>query len=153
MSTIPADLLAFLNQHRDSREYRRGLAVKLALQGYLYATICEMLDVTPGFVSQAKTAYETSGVDGLRLKYQGGQPFLTAEQRQAVIAWLKAQQTWSVAQLQSYIETTYAVVFKSNQSYYELLAEAGITYKRSQARNPKADPEQVAAKKKLSRTS
>src|SRR5919205_2612093 len=107
MSTIPVDLQAFLNQHRDSREYRRGLAVKLALQGYLYTTICEMLDVTPGFVSQAKTAYETTGVDGLRLKYQGGQSFLTVEQRQAVITWLKAQQTWSVELLRSHIETTY----------------------------------------------
>lgn len=153
MSAIPADLLAFLNEHRDSREYRRGLAVKLALQGYLYATICEMLDVTPGFVSQSKIAYQTMGVDGLRLKYQGGQPFLTDEQRQTVISWLKAQQTWSVEQLHTYIETTYAIVFKSNQSYYELLAEAGITYKRSQARNPKHDVEQVAAKKKPSRTS
>jgi hypothetical protein len=47
MSAIPADLQTFLNEHRDSREYRRALAVKLALQGYLYATICEMLDVTP----------------------------------------------------------------------------------------------------------
>jgi putative transposase len=153
MSAIPADLQAFLNEHRDSREYRRGLAVKLALQGYLYATICEMLDVTPGFISQVKTAYETTGVDGLRLKYQGGQPFLTDEQRQAVISWLKVEQSWSVEQLRSHIETTYAVVFKSPQSYYELLAEAGITYKRAQARNPKHDPEQVAAKKKPSKRS
>jgi transposase len=84
MSTIPADLQAFLAEHRDSREYRRGLAVKLALQGYQYAAICEMLDVTPGFVSQAKTAYEISGVDGLRLKYRGGSSFLTDDQRQAV---------------------------------------------------------------------
>jgi putative transposase len=153
MSAIPADLQAFINEHRDSREYRRGLAVKLALHGYLYATICEMLDVTPGFISQAKTAYETDGIDGLRLKYQGGQPFLTDEQRQAVIRWLKAEQSWSVEQLRSHSETTYAVVYKSNQSYYELLAEAGITYKRAQARNPKHDPEQVTAKKKLSRHS
>jgi len=153
MSVIPADLQAFLTEHRDSREYRRGLAVKLALQGYLYATICELLDVTPGFVSQAKTAYETAGVDGLRLKYQGGQSFLRDAQRQAVIAWLKAQQTWSVELLRSHIERNYAVVYQSNQSYYELLAEAGLSYKRAQARNPKHDPEQVAAKKKPSKRS
>lgn len=152
MSAIPADLQTFLNEHRDSREYRRALAVKLALQGYLYATICEMLDVTPPFVSQAKTAYETAGTDGLQLKYQGGQPFLTGEQRQAVITWLKAQQIWSVELLRSYVQTSYAVVYKSKQSYYEMLAQAGITYKRAQARNPKHDAEQVAAKKKPSRS-
>ena len=153
MSAIPTDLQAFLSEHRDSREYRRGLAVKLAFQGYLYATICEMLDVTPGFISQAKTAYQTAGVDALRLKYQGGQSFLSNEQRQAVISWLKAQQTWSLELLRSHIETSYAVVYKSKQSYYELLAEAGISYKRSQALNPKHDGEQVAAKKKLFRHS
>src|SRR5689334_11567787 len=103
MSTLPADLLAFLHEHRDSREYRRALAVKLALQGHPYASICELLDVTPGFISQAKTAYETLGLDGLRLKYQGGTPFLSTEQRQAVIDWLKQQQTWSLEQLRSHI--------------------------------------------------
>jgi putative transposase len=92
------------------------------------------------------------GTDGLQLKYQGGQPFLTGEQRQAVITWLKAQQIWSVELLRSYIQTSYAVVYKSKQSYYEMLAEAGITYKRAQARNPKHDAEQVAAKKKPSRS-
>jgi len=56
MTAIPADLAAFLEQHRDSREYRRALAVKLALQGYLYQHICALLDVTPGFISQAKKA-------------------------------------------------------------------------------------------------
>ena len=71
MTSVPTDLIAFLAEKRDSREYRRGLAVKLALQGYLYEVITDMLDVTPGFVSQAKKAYETAGTDGLTLKYQG----------------------------------------------------------------------------------
>jgi transposase len=89
MTAVPSEPQAFLNQYRDSYEYPRGLVVKLAFQGYLYATICEMLDVTSGFISQAKTAYETAGIDGLRLKYQGGQPFLSEEQQQADISWLK----------------------------------------------------------------
>jgi putative transposase len=150
MPSIPEELTAFLATHRDSREYRRGLAVKLALQGYEYATICAMLDVTPGFVSQAKKAYLTDGTDGLTLKYKGAQPYLLPEERNDVIAWLKAAETWSVEHLQVHIETTYGVVFQSRQSYYDLLAEAGITYKRAQSRHPKHDPERVAAKKKKS---
>ena len=71
MASIPADLTAFLAEKRDSREYRRGLAVKLALLGYLVEAIGDMLDVTPGFVSQWKKAYETQGTAGLTLKYQG----------------------------------------------------------------------------------
>src|SRR5262252_6675880 len=113
MAAIPADLTAFLAEKRDSREYRRALAVKLALQGYLYEAISDMLDVTPGFVSQAKQAYETQGTTGLTLKYQGTQPYLSASERQAVIEWLKLQQDWSVECLRAHIETTYGVVFQS----------------------------------------
>jgi putative transposase len=148
MASIPADLTAFLAEKRDSREYRRGLAVKLALQGYLYEVISDMLDVTPGFVSQAKQAYETQGTTGLTLKYQGAQPYLSASERQAVIEWLKTQQEWSVERLHAYIQTTYGVVFQSRQSYYQLLADAGITYKQAQRANPKRDEERIAAKKK-----
>src|SRR5215470_3270893 len=100
-------LTAFLAEKRDSREYRRALAVKLALQGYLYEVISDMLDVTPGFVSQVKHAYETQGTAGLTLKYQGAQPYLSASERQAVIDWLKNGQEWSVERLQEHIESTY----------------------------------------------
>ena len=148
MAIIPADLTAFLAEKRDSREYRRALAVKLALQGYLYEVISDMLDVTPGFVSQAKHAYETQGTAGLTLKYQGAQPYLSASERQAVIEWLKKEQEWSVERLHAHIETSYGVVFQSRQSYYQLLADAGITHKQAQRANPKRDEERVAAKKK-----
>jgi len=148
MASIPMDLTAFLAEKRDSREYRRALAVKLVLQGYLYEAISDMLDVTPGFVSQSKHAYETQGTAGLTLKYQGAQPYLSAEERQAVIGWLKAQQEWSIEHLQAHIETTYGVIFQSRQSYYQLLADAGITHKQAQRANPKRDEERIAAKKK-----
>ena len=148
MLSIPADLTAFLAEKRDSREYRRALAVKLALLGYRYEAICEMLDVTIGFVSQSKKAYETHGTAGLTLKYQGAQPYLSASERQSVIDWLKVQQEWSVERLQEHIETTYNVVFQSRQSYYQLLADAGMSYKQAQRTNPKRDEQQVASKKK-----
>src|SRR5690242_19648778 len=153
MASIPADLTAFLAEKRDSREYRRALAVKLALLGYLVEAIGDMLDVTPGFVSQWKKAYETQGIAGLMLKYHGSQPYLSPSERQAVIDWLKTQQEWSVEGLHTHIETNYGVVFQSRQSYYQLLADAGMTYKQAQRANPKRDEEQVAAKKKRSPSS
>ena len=146
-TTIPADLLAFLEQPRDSREYRRALAVKLALQELPYAQICAMLDVSPGFISQQKQAYLSEGVAGLTLHYRGAKPLLDPQARQAVLAWLKASQHWSLLALQQHVERTYQVVFLSDQSYYDLFAEAGIHYKKSQASNPKRNAEQVVAKK------
>lgn len=148
MAIVPDDLIDFLNEHRDSREYRRALAVKLMYQGYTYETISELLDVTPGFVSQAKKAYTTDGVQGLTLKYVGSQPLLTPDQRASVLEWLKQQSAWSLERLRTQLEQTYAVVFQSDQSYYELLAAANISYKKAQATNPKRNDELVAVKKK-----
>jgi putative transposase len=150
MPATPEDLTVFLAEKRDSREYRRGLAVKLALQGYLYEAICEMLDVTVGYISQAKKSYERAGTAGLLLKYQGSQPYLSSEERDAVISWIQAQKEWSVEALHEYIETTYGIVFQSRQSYYQLLNDSGMSYKQSERTHPKHNPEQVEAKKKRS---
>ena len=153
MSSIPADLTAFLAENRDSREYRRALAVKLALQGYLYEAISAMLDITPGYISQAKKAYEEDGIDGFLLKHKGSRPLLAPHDRQSVIEWLNTQQEWSVERLQTHIEEHYHIVFQSRQSYYQLLADAKITYKQTQRINPKHDAGRVAAKKKRLSTS
>lgn len=150
MAPLPDDLIAFLREQRDVREYRRALAVKLALQGYTCETISDMLDVSLGFVSQAKKAYETQGVTGLILKYQGFKPYLSQEERTSVIDWLKSQQEWSVERLQAYIQATYGVVFQSRQSYYQLLDDAGMSHKKTQGAPPQRDDARVAAKKKKS---
>ena len=146
MVSIPADLTAFLAEKRDSREYRRALAVKLALLGYRYEAICEMLDVTIGFVSHSKKAYEAHGIAGLTLKYQGTQPYLSASERQAVIDWLKNEQEWSVEHLQEHIQTTYDVVFQSRRNRFvaheswslEPQPAAYLVPSYSHARRPKA---------------
>ncbi len=148
MISVPADLLAFLAQQRDSREYRRGLAVKLSYEGWTYEMISSILGCTPGFVSQSKQAYEADGIEGLLLKYRGSRPFLTLTQRDAVIAWLKEQNHWSLTRVREHVETSYGVVFQSDQSYYDLLHEAKITYKKAHAHNPKREEGKVAAKKK-----
>lgn len=150
MTLLPDDLMTFLREQRDAREYRRALAVKLALQGYTCETIADMLDVSPGFVSIAKKAYEAQGVRGLVLKYHGFKPYLSHEERQSVIDWLKVQQEWSVERLQDYIQTTYGVIFQSRQSYYQLLSDAGMSHKKAQGSHPQRDDARVAAKKKRS---
>lgn len=143
-------LEVFIAEKRDSREYRRALAVKMALKGYEYDVICDVLSVTPGFISQSKKAYIEQGTAGLLLKYKGSQSFLRPEERQAVIHWLQEQKEWHVDHLQAHIEDTYDVVFQSRQSYYDLFAAAKITWKKAQRVNPERDPGVVEAKKKRS---
>lgn len=149
---IPDDLALFLHEPRDSREYRRALAVKMALQGYMVEFIADILNVSPGFVSRAKKAYLTDGIPGLQLKYQGNQPYLARDERQAVIAWIQAQEEWSVARLAQYIEETFGVVFQSPQSYYQLLSDANISHKKAQSVHSERQPERIEDKKKRFRS-
>ena len=142
------ELEVFIAEKRDSREYRRALAVKMALQGYEYDVICDILSVTPGFISQSKKAYIAQGTAGLLLKYKGSQSFLRPEERQAVIQWLQEQKEWNVDHLKAHIEDTYDVVFQSRQSYYDLFAAAKITWKKAQRVNPQRDPVVVETKKR-----
>jgi putative transposase len=141
------DLDVFLAEKRDSREFKRVVAVKMALKGYLYEAICDILNVQPSFVSEWKKIYLEHGVEGLLLKYKGSSSFLSTEERQSVIEWLQEQQEWTVERLKTYIEATYQVVFQSRQSYYDLFVEAKITWKKAQRTNPNKNPEAVAAKK------
>jgi putative transposase len=125
---------------------------KMALNGYLYEVICDVLNVSPGYISQWKNAYAAHGVAGLTLHYKGSPAYLAPDERATVLEWIRSQASWSVDQLKTYIETTYGVVFQSRQSYYELLDAAGISWKKAQRSNPAKDPEVVAGKKRAHRT-
>ncbi len=50
-------------------------------------------------------------------------------------------------ELISYIRETYGIEFKSKQSYYELMSNAGMSWKKTEKVNPKKDEEKVALKK------
>ena len=130
-------LSEFLRSTRDAREYKRALAVQMASQNYPYETISHLLQVSEPFVSKWKRLYAEQGVDGLRLGYQGSEGFLTESQRAEVLAWIDTQELCDLARLQAFLADTYAVVFQSNQSYYDLLHAAGLSWKKVQASNPK----------------
>lgn len=141
-------IVKFLSEKIDGREYRRGLAIKLVIEGYLYREISKMLNVTEAYISKWKKIYEEKGVEGLRLGYKGANGYISREEKQAIVEWLKEQEEWNVEKLQQYIKEKYEVEFKSNQSYYELFAMAKISWKKTQKKNPKADPVEIERKKK-----
>lgn len=130
-------LSRFLQETRDTREYTRALAVQMAQQAIDYAVITAALEVSRPFISKWKRIYTQHGVDGLRLGYRGSAGFLTPDQRTQTLAWLRAQSSWSVTALQTYLRDTFGVVYQSAQSYYALLHAAGLRWKKAQPRNPK----------------
>ncbi len=145
MSTIKT-LNDFINSNPDPRELKRVLAVKMEKENYPHQAICELLNVTAGFVSKWKKIYGEQGVAGLKLGYAGLQPYLTNEQKQDVLNWLSEYKDWNLWKLEAYIENKFGVKFKSKQSYYALFEEAGISWKKVQTYNPKKDPIKVAEK-------
>lgn len=140
------ELTEFIQSNPDSRELKRALAVQMVMQEYTYFQIRDLLQVSVGFISKWKQSFEHQGVAGLRLRHQGSNGYLDAEQRQAVLTWLQQKHYWNLGELQQQLEEKYDVVFASNQSYYELFAQAGISWKKTQKRNPKADPDEVEKK-------
>jgi transposase len=130
----------------DPRETKRGLAVKLRKMGQTINVVAEALNVTASYVAKWNGVYKKEGVRGLRLQYKGSAGYLDEVQKSEVIAWLKEKESWNLSELQEHLQQSYNVSYKSKQSYYDLFKAAGISWKKSQRRNPKKDPEQVAAK-------
>jgi transposase len=141
-------LEAFLAQVKDKREYKRGQAVKLDLAGYARKATAAALSVSVNFVSKWRLQYNRHGAVGLALSYQGSKGYLNQADKQQVLDWLAGQSPYVGREtLESYLESEYGVRYKSTSSYYELLHQAGMSYKKRQSVNPKKDEQKVLQKR------
>lgn len=93
-----------------------------------------------------RNAVSNRGLKACDCNRIGSTGYLNAEQRLAVLEWLEQKNYWDLQELQAHLEESLGVVFQSNQSYYELFHEAGVSWKKTQKRNPKKDPELVEKK-------
>ncbi len=132
---------------KDTREVKRALAVKMIVQGFEGYQIEGILQVSSSFISKWKLIYEAEGAEGLLLKYIGKKSYLDEDSRQEVISFLKQKKTFSVEDLRDYLEEKYQVIYKSKQSYYKLLKEGGLSWKRTEKVNPKRNDVVVEQKR------
>ncbi len=142
------ELDGFIESNRDPRELKRAIAVRMTLRGHPHREIMEILQVCSGFISKWKQAFIINGIEGIKLGYQGSKAYLTSEEKEQVIRWLKEKNSWNLNELEYYIASEFSVAFSAKSSYYDLFREAGISWKKSQKKNPSKDPEAVAKKKK-----
>ena len=112
----------------DPRELKRALAVKMRMQGLKHREIQPVLGVHSSYISRWESRYREQGVAGLRLGHQGSSGYLSETQRQAVIDWIKQTPQRTLWEVIDYIEYSYGVVYRSLQSYYELLKSAGMSW-------------------------
>ena len=136
-------LISFINSNGDSREMKRALAVKLALQGYVYTARENILNVSQGYVSKWKKRFIEQGIQGLRLGYKGAKTKLTSQEKEETIKWLLCQEYWDISELEIYLIEEYNVVFESKESYYGIYREAHITRQKAEKVNPRKDEEKV----------
>ena len=70
-------------------EVKRAMAVKMITSNFKTEQICDLLNVSPAFVSKWKIIYEDQGVEALCVNYKGGTSFLTPLQRDEIFCHLK----------------------------------------------------------------
>jgi putative transposase len=141
------DLDELINEAMDGREVKRAVSVKMGQQGFSTAQICQVLNVSPQYVSKWKGQYEAEGATALRLRYRGSESYLRAEQRQEIEDWIGEHETLTVEAVRDYLEERYGLLYQSKQSYYDLLEAGGMSYHRSEKVNPKRDEVQVVARR------
>jgi putative transposase len=141
------DVERLIDTTTNSQELKRALAVKNTLVGRPWEEVARELGVRRAVICKWRSRYKKQGAAGLRMGYHGSRGYLSPAERQRVIAWIQEQEHWQVSAVQQEVEATYGVRYRSKQSYYALLAEARLSWKKTQKRNPQAEPDQVLAKR------
>jgi len=131
----------------DPREIKRSIAVRLFLLGVAIKIITETLGVSAKFVSKWRLIYERAGAEALLLQYSGSESYLETEEREEVINFISGHYTISLETLIEHIETQYGVIYKSKQSYYDLLTAGRMSWHKTQKSNPKRDAKLIADKR------
>ncbi len=137
----------FIQSNPNPRELKRALAVQMSQRGHSYREIRDVLQVSIGFVTTCAQRYEAAGVEGLKLNYWGTQGYLNAQQKQELCNWLVQKDAWTIEEVVEQIEASYKVSYRSAQSYYALLKQAGFSWKKAQPVHPDKDETQVQEKK------
>ena len=118
----------------------------MLIEGICRETIQKILGVSSPFISKWKINYALHGIEGLLLNHQGSQGQLKPEEQSEIIQWLTNKDHWDLSALANYIAEQYQTEFQSKTSYYRHFKSAGISWKKSQKKNPKGEEELVQKK-------
>ncbi len=132
-----------INESRDAREVKRAVCVKMALNEMPSSQVCAMLNVSPQYVSKWLGIYQAEGAASLLLAHRGSESYLSDEARSQISEWIKEHETISIEAVRDYVAEHFGVVYQSKQSYYDLMVAGGMSYHKSEKRNPKRDEAQV----------
>ena len=122
-----------------SLEAKRALAVKMILSEYTIEQICKLLNVSKGFIEKWRAIYNKEVVSCFPVAYKGSEGFLNEQQLKDVFQFINSKQSCRLEELIYYIQDKFGVEYKSKQSYYDLLEQGGMSWKKTEKSNPKKD--------------
>lgn len=137
----------FIRSTPRPQELKRALAVQMSQRGYSYREIRDILQVSLGLITQSNQRYDANGAAGLKLNYWGTAGYLNSQQKQELVTWLGQKDCWTIEEVIEHVESKYDVVYQSQQSYYALLKQAGLSWKKAQPTHPGKNEQQVQEKK------
>lgn len=142
------DLDEVINTSQYKLERKRASSIKMQKLGFCVKDICNVLGVSDTFVSKWKLVYKKDGIKGLKLGYKGRKPYLTESSREDIRLYILNNDHIDLQDLLAYIDDKHGVVFKSKQSYYDILSDARKSWHKSENENPKNDQVKVLVKRK-----
>ena len=120
----------------DPRELKRALVVKMRIEGMKHREIQAILGVHSSYISRWSKSYREQGIEGILLKHKGSSGYLNKEERIAVKNWIKEEKQRTVSDVIEYIHRNYKIVYRSMQSYYDLLKGAGMSWHKGRKKVP-----------------
>ena len=90
--------------------------------------IPEILGVHSSYISRWSKNYREQGIKGILLKHKGSCGYLNHEERVALKKWIRQKKQRTLWDVIEYIEQRYKVVYRSMQSYYDLLKSRAISF-------------------------
>ena len=125
-----------ISSQPDPREPKRALAVKMRVRGMKHREIQEILGVHSSYISRWSKSYQEQGIEGILLKHKGSCGYLSQQERVIVKKWIRQKKQRTLWDVIEHIEQKYKVVYRSMQSYYDLLKSAGMSWHKGRKKVP-----------------
>ena len=151
------DQIAALHKYRDNqpdvRLKVRFIALLMLAEGIELQTIASIIGKTIKTIENWRYQYVTKGINSLNsFQYKPKQSYLTSEQIDQVVNWVKETNPGKIKEVQKYIKEHFKVTY-SNEAIRKLIKKMGLKFIRPKVMpgEPPSDEEQKKTSKNISK--
>lgn len=151
------DEIAQLHSHRDDqpdvRLKVRFIALLMLAEGVELKTVASIIGKSIKTIENWHYQYVTKGIDSLNsFQYKPKKPYLTSEQIDQVVGWVKETNPGKTKEVREYIKEHFKVTY-SNEAVRKMLKKMGLKILRPKIvpGNPPSEVEQKKTSKSISK--